>query len=52
MDLGVAVRMAQHTVLGAVRAAMGTPHELLAVPAGPLREALVPDHTEAVWLLP
>ena len=44
--------MKQHTVLGPVRTAMGTPHEMMAMPASQFRDALVADCTKAVWLLP
>ena len=52
MDLGVTVWMKQHTVLGPVRAAMGTPHEMMAMPAGQFRDALVADRTKAILPLP
>jgi hypothetical protein len=52
MVLGVTVWMKQHTVLGPVCAAMGTPHEMMAMPACQFRDALVADRTKAVLLLP
>ena len=52
MDLGVAVRMEQYAVLCPVRTTVCTPHEMMAMPAGQLRDTLMADRTEAVLLLP
>jgi hypothetical protein len=52
MDLGLAVWMEPYAVFSMVRAAVCAPHEMLAMPAGQLREALMADRTAAVLLLP
>src|SRR5919108_6365550 len=52
MDLGMTVRMKQRTVFGTVRAAMRAPHQMMAMPSGQLRYALLTDRTEAALLLP
>src|SRR6266566_4296580 len=52
VDLGMAGWMEQDAVFDMVRAAVCAPHQMMTMPAGQLREALLTDRTAAVLLLP
>ena len=48
----MAVGMQQDPVLSAIRTTMRPPHQVMAMPARQLGDALVADHTPSVLLLP
>src|SRR5712664_4747771 len=46
MDLCMAVWVEEHLVLGTVRATVGTPHDMMAMPACQVCDGLMPHSTE------